>query len=146
MRQEVTRMHKGWALDSVTLANDVTKHNYEDISNGPAEGVYVHGLYLDGANWDRKNSRLAEPLPKVRGAHSLYSRLTMYPLGVERADAHHPHLCDQQHGREGSGSLRLPSLQETAANRLDLYQHLMAQVRARPSTAKVGPARSRPLV
>ena len=38
MRQEVTRMHKGWALDSVTLANDVTKHNYEDVSNGPSEG------------------------------------------------------------------------------------------------------------
>jgi hypothetical protein len=38
MRQEVTRMHKGWALDSVTLANDVTKHNYEDVTNGPAEG------------------------------------------------------------------------------------------------------------
>jgi len=58
-------MHKGWALDSVTLANDVTKHNYEDVTNGPAEGVYVHGLFLDGANWDRKNSKLVDPLPKV---------------------------------------------------------------------------------
>jgi dynein heavy chain len=65
MRQEVTRMHKGWALDSVTLANDVTKNNYEDIANGPAEGVFVHGLFLDGANWDRKNNRLCDPLPKV---------------------------------------------------------------------------------
>ena len=58
-------MHKGWALDSVTLANDVTKHNYEDINEGPKEGVYVHGLFLDGANWDRKNNCLADPLPKV---------------------------------------------------------------------------------
>ena len=65
MRQEVTRMHKGWALDSVTLANDVTKHNYEDVSAGPNEGVYVHGLYLDGAGWDRKNNRLCDPMPKV---------------------------------------------------------------------------------
>ena len=65
MRQEVTRMHKGWALDSVTLANDVTKHNYEDVADGPKEGVYVHGMFLDGANWDRKNCRLSEPLPKV---------------------------------------------------------------------------------
>ena len=65
MRQEVTRMHKGWALDSVTLANDVTKHNFEDINEGPKEGVYVHGLFLDGANWDRKNNCLADPLPKV---------------------------------------------------------------------------------
>ena len=58
-------MHKGWALDSVTIANDVTKHNYEDLSNGPNEGVYVHGLFLDGANWDRKNNRLCDPSPKV---------------------------------------------------------------------------------
>ena len=71
-------MHKGWALDSVTLANDVTKHNYEDISNGPAEGVYVHGLYLDGANWDRKNSRLAEPLPKVCHALTIQQGLLMF--------------------------------------------------------------------
>ena len=39
MRQEVTRAHKGWALDSVTLYNDVTKMLREDVQNAPAEGL-----------------------------------------------------------------------------------------------------------
>ncbi|KAK0132520.1 Dynein heavy chain 8, axonemal [Merluccius polli] len=65
MRQEVTRAHKGWALDTVTLHNDVLKLSREDIKTAPAEGVYVYGLYLDGAGWDKRNGRLIESTPKV---------------------------------------------------------------------------------
>ena len=35
MRQEVTRAHKGWALDSVVLHNDVLKYMKEDITSPP---------------------------------------------------------------------------------------------------------------
>ena len=65
MRQEVTRAHKGWSLDSVVVHNEVTKMSKEDVTAPPAEGVYVHSLFLDGAGWDRRNSRLIEPTPKV---------------------------------------------------------------------------------
>ena len=41
----MTRAHKGWALDSVTLHNDVLKNVKEDISSPPAVSkIYIHCL------------------------------------------------------------------------------------------------------
>ncbi|KAG7190763.1 hypothetical protein KM043_006835 [Ampulex compressa] len=65
MRQEVTRAHKGWALDNVTLHNDVLRYTADEIKTPPAEGVYVYGLFLEGAGWDRRNNRLCESANKV---------------------------------------------------------------------------------
>ncbi|XP_028623753.1 dynein heavy chain 8, axonemal [Grammomys surdaster] len=65
MRQEVTRAHKGWALDTVTIHNEVLRQTKEEIVTPPAEGVYIYGLYMDGASWDRRNGKLTESTPKV---------------------------------------------------------------------------------
>lgn len=65
MRQEIARAHKGWALDQCTLHNEVSKNSREEIKQGPPEGVYIYGLYLDGAGWDRRHSRLSESINKV---------------------------------------------------------------------------------
>ncbi|KAM6127972.1 dynein axonemal heavy chain 8 [Pterocles gutturalis] len=65
MRQEATRAHKGWALDTVTIHNEVLKQNKEEITAPPSEGVYIYGLYLEGAGWDRRNTRLTESTPKI---------------------------------------------------------------------------------
>jgi len=72
MRQEITRAH-GWALDTVALTTEVTKFlTKDDVKAPPEEGVYIHGLFLDGAAWDTNDMRLADQAPKV-----LY-----YPLNV----------------------------------------------------------------
>uniref|UniRef100_A0A8B9SXA0 Dynein heavy chain 5, axonemal n=1 Tax=Anas platyrhynchos TaxID=8839 RepID=A0A8B9SXA0_ANAPL len=70
MRQETTRMNlaKGWELDSVVLHNEVTKMMKEDVAGPPPAdigGVYIYGLFLEGAGWDRRNSKLVESAPKV---------------------------------------------------------------------------------
>lgn len=70
MRQETTRMNlsKGWALDTVVLHNDVTRMMKEDVTAPPPSdvgGVYIHGLFLEGAGWDKRNTKLTEASPKV---------------------------------------------------------------------------------
>ncbi|XP_024940596.1 dynein heavy chain 8, axonemal [Cephus cinctus] len=65
MRQEVTRAHKGWALDNVTLHNEVTRYTREEVRTAPNEGVFVYGLFLEGAGWDKRNNKLCESANKV---------------------------------------------------------------------------------
>jgi dynein heavy chain len=68
MKQEVTRQHRGenWALDDVMYSADVTQHASADrVGSAPKEGVYVEGLFLEGARWDMESRGIAESLPKV---------------------------------------------------------------------------------
>jgi dynein heavy chain len=94
MRQEITRMHKGWALDAVILSNEITKNMKEDVTAPPSEGVYVYGLYLDGAGWDRRNAKLIEPQAKV-----LYTMLPVayiYAVSInqpEKSKGSPPYEC-----------------------------------------------------
>ena len=67
MRQEVTRANKDkeWSLDTVMLTNEVTGKMRDEITAPPATGVYIYGLYLEGASWSKAHGRLTESKPKV---------------------------------------------------------------------------------
>ena len=69
-RQEVCRAHSkdGWALDDCVDTFEVLKQEKDDVKHGPAEGVYLHGLSLDGARWDKQRGALTDSEPKVRFA------------------------------------------------------------------------------
>jgi dynein heavy chain len=74
MKQEVTRQRKAqaWSLDEVEFTSDVLKDVIQGDDgriegkqlNAPAEGVYVHGLYLEGAGWNKNEKRLEDSQPK----------------------------------------------------------------------------------
>lgn len=63
MKQEVTRKHKAdkWALDDVVYHTEVTTYERPDqVHTSPSEGIYVHGLSLEGAGWNKANGTLVE--------------------------------------------------------------------------------------
>ncbi|KAJ8600462.1 hypothetical protein CTAYLR_001460 [Chrysophaeum taylorii] len=67
MKQEVTRKHKAdkWALDDVVYRTEVQGfERVEQVRQSPPEGVYVHGMFLDGAAYDKKEGILVESEPK----------------------------------------------------------------------------------
>ena len=54
------------AIDTIdfdfTVISDETKYN---LSVPPADGVYVYGLFVEGARWDERRESLEESAPKV---------------------------------------------------------------------------------
>ena len=75
MKQEVTRQKKAqqWSLDEVEFTSEVLREFVQgddgrlDGKNltAPGEGVHIHGLYLEGAGWNKGNKSLDDSQPKV---------------------------------------------------------------------------------
>lgn len=68
MKQEVSRRHAAdkWSLDDVVMSSEVVHppKDPDSLRDAPSEGVYVHGLFLDGCAWSGKENRLVDSEPK----------------------------------------------------------------------------------
>ncbi|RVE68725.1 hypothetical protein OJAV_G00094270 [Oryzias javanicus] len=70
--QDIARRNK-LPLDSMRLQCEVTKRNPEDYSSPPREGAYIHGLFMEGAQWDTQKGlivsarmkELTSPMPVI---------------------------------------------------------------------------------
>merc|ERR1711907_456362 len=64
MRQEVTRQHKKekepWALDDVVSHTQILQQDLERVKEPPEEGQNIHGLFMEGARWNRVDQRMDE--------------------------------------------------------------------------------------
>lgn len=49
------------AIDKLDFAFTILEQEKQDeIEEAPEQGVYIYGLYLDGARWDRENEILTD--------------------------------------------------------------------------------------
>ncbi|KAL0979348.1 hypothetical protein UPYG_G00183960 [Umbra pygmaea] len=63
---QATCRKNGWPLDRSTLYTQVTQYTSEDeVTQRPAQGCLVSGLYLEGADWDIEKGCLIKSKPKV---------------------------------------------------------------------------------
>ena len=95
---QTTARRNGIPIDTLGWEFAVVNTDEADIAAGPKEGVYVKGMFLEGAGWDHAAGCLAEPEPmelivsmpiihfkptesKRKASRSVYScPLYMYPV------------------------------------------------------------------
>ena len=56
-------------IDMVEYDHVMLQMNPATYSAPPEEGFYVHGLYLEGCQWDEQQLQLQESSPKVKLPH-----------------------------------------------------------------------------
>lgn len=72
------------AIDKLSFEFKYLDLEPHDIKEKPDDGCYIHGLFLEGAKWDKKKHIINNPAPK-----ELYSSLPMMHL-IPQADRKAP--------------------------------------------------------
>lgn len=72
--QNHARKHK-IPIDSLSYSFIMVDEEKNEISSKPEDGCYIHGLFIEGARWDKHYKSLMQPLPK-----ELFSKMPVIHL------------------------------------------------------------------
>eukprot|EP00163_Fabomonas_tropica_P009439 TRINITY_DN1923_c0_g1_i1.p1 TRINITY_DN1923_c0_g1~~TRINITY_DN1923_c0_g1_i1.p1 ORF type:complete len:2652 (-),score=902.80 TRINITY_DN1923_c0_g1_i1:9-7298(-) len=48
------------AIDSLNFRTHVLTSDAEEVTEGPKDGVYIHGVFMEGSRWDREGNTIME--------------------------------------------------------------------------------------
>eukprot|EP00798_Chlamydomonas_sp_ICE-L_P022533 gene22533-29660_t len=54
----------GYAIDTVSFSFQYMDHLTEDVAEGPIDGCYIRGMFMEGARWDLETHQVGESRPK----------------------------------------------------------------------------------
>ncbi|XP_063282706.1 dynein axonemal heavy chain 1 [Pelobates fuscus] len=79
------------SIDTISFEFKVLKESVTELKQRPSEGCYIHGLYLEGARWDKSTMMLAESHPK-----ELYTEMAviwLVPIPERKPTTSSIYLC-----------------------------------------------------
>lgn len=85
------------------LIFDYEIQTVDALENAPEDGVYVYGLFVEGARWDRKTGCLQESLPRI--LHDKMPLIWLRPLKREEFVPKHTYTCPVYKTSERRGVL-----------------------------------------
>lgn len=92
------------AIDTVDFTFNVISDEVKtDITKAPEDGVYVWGLFVEGARWDDEKEALVDSQPKV-----LYTRMKtihILPMVRDKIDNGHSYMCPVYKTARRAGTL-----------------------------------------
>lgn len=83
--QTHSRKHKV-AIDMLNFSFKVLEDDHDQLDHHPKDGVYIYGLFMDGARWDRVENAIDDQLPGEMYSHMpviLFKPMENYVLNQE---------------------------------------------------------------
>eukprot|EP00698_Gefionella_okellyi_P021190 TRINITY_DN679_c0_g2_i1.p1 TRINITY_DN679_c0_g2~~TRINITY_DN679_c0_g2_i1.p1 ORF type:complete len:4462 (-),score=1316.63 TRINITY_DN679_c0_g2_i1:16-13401(-) len=95
LMQVTTRKNEGWSLDTMALTTDVLRKTLAEVDVPPRDGMYIHGLSLEGGSFgptgleDAKHMELSHDVGVVHVRALPHDRLdpTLYECPVYKTQA-----------------------------------------------------------
>jgi len=88
---QVTARKKGLPLDTMEIATAVTSYEPAGVTAQPDDGTYVHGVFMEGARWDKSRQVITDSLPKV--LHDAMPIIHVRGITAEEKDTAGKYIC-----------------------------------------------------